>query len=261
MEKLFRIDKNLVELSSVCLLSDACFIIEDKPTLFPSKGTRRPLPQGIDIGRELLAFCRWIVNASVILKSEEMMEEMKPFFKLLVDFFNAEWSRYTDRMRFQADESLFSQLAGIQDFLATFGALLVALETYQMVSVISSYCLLCRMTFLNHWELVLLVINRRGFMDVFQISYPRMMPWGGCGRFILLEIDSCVTRWPVFDWVLRFQWQRAVATGSLANFNHLAALEAISQSLHWAERFGFFHRSYDTICLGLSPSNIAYQQP
>lgn len=183
LENLFCINNKSTEPLTPYLLSDACFIVEDKPTLLPSEGTRRPLLRGIDTSRELLAFCRWVVNTSVVLKGEEMMKELSSFFSLLVSFFNTEWCRYTDRMRFQAEDSLYSQLAGMQDFLATFAALLVALEVYHMVSATSSNFLLSRMNFLSHFKQPHSPMDKHGYMNVLQTFCPRMLLGGGCGRF------------------------------------------------------------------------------
>lgn len=63
------------------------------------------------------------------------MEEIRPFFGLLANFFTTEWSRHADRMRFQAEDSLCSQLSWMRDFFVTFGALLAALEAFEMVGI------------------------------------------------------------------------------------------------------------------------------
>lgn len=120
--------------SSISLLGDACFLADREPLLLPSKHDRRPQPNSIDTGHELLALSRWILNTCLVMNSVEFAKEIEPFCRFLVVFFTSEWCRYCDRLRFQAEESSSSRMFGMQDFFATFGDLLVTLEAFKMVS-------------------------------------------------------------------------------------------------------------------------------
>ncbi|EUB64032.1 Serine-protein kinase ATM [Echinococcus granulosus] len=138
LDDLFINWKDLAKFSSACLLSDACFIAEEKPLLLPDRSSRRPQPNCVDTGRELLAFCRWIINTSVVLKACITVEEIRPFFSLLMNFYTTEWSRHADRMRFQAEDSLCLQLFGMRDFFVTFGTFMEALEAFKMTELLDS---------------------------------------------------------------------------------------------------------------------------
>ncbi len=112
------------------LLSDSPFLVEEKSDLLTTKVTRRPQPNSIDTGRELLALCRWILTTSALGKPEAAL---RPFCSQLVIFFAQEWRKSIDRMRFQAEESLYAQLPGMSDLFSTLAALMVAAEKHDMV--------------------------------------------------------------------------------------------------------------------------------
>ncbi|KAM7542492.1 hypothetical protein Aperf_G00000017064 [Anoplocephala perfoliata] len=206
LENLFCIRKITDAASSISLLGDACFLADQEPTLLPGKHERRPQPNSIDTGRELLALSRWILNTCLVLNSVEFAKEIESFCRLLVVIFTSEWSRYCDRLRFQAEESSSSQMLGMQDFLATFGDLLVTLEVFNMTENLDALRL--------------------------RLSINEKIGIYGCLAY-LLTADETVSWlwWPVFDWTLRFQWQRAVAVESFCEFNWFEALAVISNAL------------------------------
>ncbi|KAL5970596.1 Serine-protein kinase ATM [Taenia solium] len=78
LEDLFTNCGDLTKSSLAYLSSDACFVVEGKPFLLPDRSCGRPQPNCVDTGRELLAFCRWIVNTSVVLIASITIEEIKP---------------------------------------------------------------------------------------------------------------------------------------------------------------------------------------
>ncbi|VDO10438.1 unnamed protein product [Rodentolepis nana] len=194
-----------------CLLVDACFLADKKPSLLPRKNGRRPHPNSIDTGRELLILSRWILNTCLAVKSKEFAKEIEPFCRLLASLLTSEWTRCCNRMLFQAEDSLSSQLVGMEDTFATFGALLVVIKTFEMTEI-QEY--LCSKLSINTSTVIY------GFFQQL-LNANELIGW---------------LWWPVFDWMLRFQWQRAVATESLREFNFFEALDAISNMLDSAKR-------------------------
>ncbi|CDS37595.1 serine protein kinase ATM [Echinococcus multilocularis] len=234
LDDLFINWKDLAKFSSAYLISDACFIVEEKPLLLPDRSSRRPQPNCVDTGRELLAFCRWIINTSVVLKACITVEEIRPFFSLLMNFYATEWSRHADRMRFQAEDSLCLQLFGMRDFFVTFGAFMEALEVFKMTELLDS-------------------LKAR--------SSDCQQPWIYERLFNFVSADDTVgwLWWPVFDWVLRFQWQRAVATESFRSLNCFIALDVISKLLGSAKSSLAIEAAISTAVTALSISTYYIQ--
>ncbi|VDM30897.1 unnamed protein product [Hydatigera taeniaeformis] len=234
LENQFNNWKDLVKSSLVYLPPDASFMVEEQPFLLPSRINRRPQPNCVDTGCELLAFCRWIVNTSVFLKDSIPIEEIRPFFCLLVNFYSTEWSRHADRMRFQAEDSIFSQFSGMSDFFATFGALLVALEAFKLTEL----------------------------LDAFKVrlpDYQQSWIYECLSKLLLADEEMGWLWWPVFDWVLRFQWQRAVETKSLQSLKCFIALDVISKVLGSARSFLAIEVGISTAVTGLVISSYCVQ--
>ncbi|KAM3177162.1 hypothetical protein ACTXT7_005076 [Hymenolepis weldensis] len=209
LENLFSISDNpTVQPSS---LTDACFLADKKPSLLPDKNGRRPHPKSIDIGCEFLILSRWILNTCLALKSNEFAMEVEPFCQLLAAFFTSEWSRCCNRMLFQAQHSLSSKLVEMQDIFATFGALLVVAETFKMTEI------------QGYLRSKLSISKSTGIYGFFAqlLNANELIGW---------------LWWPVFDWMLRFQWQRSVATESFHAFDWFEALDAMSNMLGSAKR-------------------------
>nr|CDS25653.1 serine protein kinase ATM [Hymenolepis microstoma] len=223
--------KNLFSISDdsslePCLLVDVCFLADKKPSLFHNKNGRRPQPNSIDTGRELLILSRWILNTCLALKSVDFAKELEPFCRLLASFFTSEWNRCCNRMLFQAEDSLSCQLVGMEDTFSTFGALLVVIEMFKMNDVKDYLC--SKLSIIKSTEI--------------------------CGFFHqLLNANELIgwLWWPVFDWMLRFQWQRAVAAQSLQEFNFFEALDAISNMLDSTKRLLGIRCAISTIITAL----------
>ncbi|BHF69168.1 hypothetical protein SprV_0301221000 [Sparganum proliferum] len=124
-------------LASPCFLhSDACFLMDEIPTLLPAASTLikgRLHVNAIETGRELLCLCRWILSiclfrfsCSGVPASEDgvTMARICTFVSTIVQFYALEYRRFAERVSFLAEESVQAQVLSMWDFFGTCAAAL-----------------------------------------------------------------------------------------------------------------------------------------
>lgn len=119
-----------------CLLhADAFFLLDARPNLVssPSDNTQKVHANRIDVGHELLTLSRWLLFSAHPSSTPARISEA--FVSLLVNFCVIEFRRLIDRIRFQSEDALASQLPTLWDFFGTLAAVIVVSRSTKRFSV------------------------------------------------------------------------------------------------------------------------------
>ncbi|VDK88608.1 unnamed protein product, partial [Dibothriocephalus latus] len=217
-------------LADPCFIhSDACFLVDEPPTLLPlptSTPTKKDRlhVNAIETSRELLCLCRWILNICLLRFSRSgvspsnenddvTMKQSCTFVSTVVQFYALECRRFAERVSFLAEESVQAQVLSMWDFFGTCAAALCVARSPSVVKLTGTRDLLEPLKGGSEPSLT----TSRSQVDHKSLLFTHdSSPYIVAASMIPRDEKTGWLWWPVFDWICRLNWQCACACGSAA---------------------------------------------
>nr|VZI31144.1 unnamed protein product [Spirometra erinaceieuropaei] len=227
-------------LASPCFLhSDACFLMDEIPTLLPVASTLikgRLHVNAIETGRELLCLCRWILSicllrfsCSGVPTSEDdvTMARICTFVSTIVQFYALEYRRFAERVSFLAEESVQAQVLSMWDFFGTCAAALCVARSPPVIEFTETRDLLEPLKSGPDPTTATPVTTNRSQVDHESLIFTTgSSPYVVAANMISRDEKTGWLWWPVFDWICRLNWQCACACGSPSSVDSPAMLHS-----------------------------------